>query len=119
MAIRDQLRSNAAPYLEDGEKIEAVFTAQTTSQWFALISFWIIVFKNAYRVVIVTDRRILVARSARLRTTPVKEIVATLPRQTRIGPATGAMWYHTDALGPKLYIHRRWFKDIEAADGAA
>ena len=119
MAIRDQLRANAAPHLQDGETIQAVFTGQTTSQWFALISYWIILIRNAYRVVIVTDRRILVARSGRLRTTPVKEILHEVSRQTRIGPPTGAVWYHTDALGEKLYIHRRWFKDIEAADAAA
>jgi hypothetical protein len=118
MAIRDKMRANAAPYLQDGEQIQQVFAAQTTSQWFALVSYWIIVFRNAYRVVIVTDRRILVARAGRLSMTQVNEILRELPRSTHIGPPTG-LWFKTDRLGETLYINRRFFKDIEAADAAA
>ena len=42
MAIRDTLRANAAPHLQQGEVIEAVIAAQTTSQWLSLLSYWII-----------------------------------------------------------------------------
>jgi hypothetical protein len=66
MAIRDQIRANAAPLLQPGEEIEAVIPAQTVSQYFSLISFWIIVVSNAMRVIIVTDRRILLCRSGRI-----------------------------------------------------
>lgn len=115
MAIRDTLRKNAQHLLQPGEEIQAVIPAQTTSQYFALISYWIIILSNAYRVIVVTDRRILVCRSGRFRLTPVKEVVHELPRQSMIGPATG-LWYRTDSLGERLYINRRFFKDIEAAD---
>ena len=117
MAIRDKMRANAEPFLQPGETIQAVFGAQTTSQWFALISYWIIIFKNAYRVVVVTDRRILVGRSGRVTTTPIKEILRELPRSTRIGPPSG-LWYKTDVLGERMYIHKRFHKDVEAADQA-
>jgi hypothetical protein len=117
MAIRDQMASNAAPFLQPGESIQAVMSAQTTSQYFALISYWIIIFSNAYRVVVVTDRRILVCRSGRFRLTPVKEVLREVPRQTVIGPAKG-LWYRTDALGEKLYIGKRFHKDIALADAA-
>jgi hypothetical protein len=60
MGIRDTMRNNAAPYLQPGETIQAVFGAQTVSQYWSLLSYWIILFKNAYRVVVVSDRRILV-----------------------------------------------------------
>jgi hypothetical protein len=118
VAIRGKLRTNAAPLLAPGEQIQSVFPGQTTSQYFALISWWIILFKNAYRVVVVTDRRILVCRSGRMSMTPVKAIERELPRATRIGPPSG-LWYRCESLGGKLYIHRRFFKDIEAADAAA
>jgi hypothetical protein len=118
MAIRDKLKVNAAPLLQPGEVIQAVIPAQTTSQYFALISFWIIILSNAYRVIVVTDRRILLCRSGRFRVTPVKEILQELPRQTVIGPAHG-LWYRTEALGPRLYINFRWAKDIEIADAGA
>jgi hypothetical protein len=117
MAIRDKIRKNAEPHLQPGETVQVVFAAQTTSQWFALISYWIIIFKNSYRVVVVTDRRILVCRSGRLTTTPIKAVLSEWPRATKIGPASG-LWYKCDSLGERLYIHKRFHKDVAAADSA-
>lgn len=118
MAIRDTLRSNAAHLLQPGEEIQAVFPAQTTSQWFALISYWIIIVKNSYRVVVVTNQRILVCRSGRFRLTPVKDVLHELPRSTTIGPASG-LWYQCHSLGERLYIAKRFHKDIAEADAQA
>lgn len=118
MAIRDTLRSNAAHVLQPGEVVQAIFPGQTTSQWFALISYWIIIFKNSYRVVVVTDRRILVCRSGRFRITPVKEVIREFPRHTKIGPASG-LWYKCETLGERLYINKRFHKDVAAADSSA
>ena len=115
MAIRDQIAANAAPFLKPDEKVQAVFGAQTVSQYLSLISYWIIIMKNAYRVVVVTDQRILVCRSGRFRTTPVNEVLAELPRTTRIGEPQG-LWWKCETLGPKLYVHRRYHKDVRAAD---
>ena len=39
MAIRDKMHENAAHLIRSGETIQAVLGAQTTSQWFALISY--------------------------------------------------------------------------------
>jgi hypothetical protein len=115
LAIRDKLQANAAHLLQPGETVQAVFCAQTTSQYFALISFWIIILTNAYRVVVVTDRRILVCGSGRFRVTPVKDVVRELPRSTRIGPPSG-LWWRSETLGQKLYVHKRFHKDVNAAD---
>ena len=118
MAIRDQMAANAAPLLKPDEKIQAVFGAQTVSQYLSLISYWIIIVKNAYRVVVVTDQRILVCRSGRFRTTPVNEVLAELPRTTRIGEPSG-LWWKCETLGAKLYVHRRYHKDVRTADEMA
>ncbi|RKS73410.1 hypothetical protein BZB76_4100 [Actinomadura pelletieri DSM 43383] len=118
MAIRDKMRANAAHVLQPGENIQAVFGAQTTSQYLALVSLWILILANSYRVVVVTDRRVLVCRSGRLRTTPVVEVLRELPRGTRIGPPSG-LWWRCETLGEKLYVHKRFHKDVNAADGAA
>jgi hypothetical protein len=115
VAIRDKLRANAQHVLQPGETIQSVFCAQTTSQYFALLSYWIILFTNAYRVVVVTDRRILVCSSGRLRMTPVNEVLRELPRNTQIGPASG-LWWKSQSLGEQLYINKRFHKDIAAAD---
>src|SRR5438309_12029477 len=118
MAIREKLRENAARLLQPGEQIQAVIPAQTTSAYFALISYWIIILRNSFRVIVVTDRRILVCRSGRFRQAVVTEVEREIPRNTVIGPAEGGLWYRTDALGEPLHISRRYFKDIEAADRA-
>jgi hypothetical protein len=118
VGVREKITKNVQPLLQPGETIQAVFAAQSTSQWFALISIWIIVIKNSYRSVIVTDRRILVCRAGRLTLGAVKGVLRELPRATQIGPASG-LWYKTDALGETLYIHKRFHKDVAAADGTA
>lgn len=82
------------------------------------ISYWIIVFSNAYRIIVATDRRIVVVRAGRFSMTTAQEVLRELPRHTQIGPPAG-LWYRTDALGEKLYVNRRFFKDVEAADGLA
>jgi hypothetical protein len=115
MAIRDKLQANVQPHLAAGETIQAVFCAQTISAYFALISYWIIVARNSYRVVAATDRRILVFSSGRLTTAQAKTLVGEYPRVTRLGPPHG-LWYKCEALGEPLYINRRFHKDVEAAD---
>ena|SRR5579862_5082931 len=117
MAIRDKLRANAAHLLQPDETIQAVFCAQTVSQYLSLISYWIIIFSNAYRVVVVTDRRIMVCRSGRFTITPVKSVQTELPRSTRIGDPSG-LWWPCTSLGQKLYINRRFHKDVREADAA-
>jgi hypothetical protein len=109
------MRANAQQYLQPDESIQSIFGAQTTSQYFALISYWIIIINNSYRVIVVTNRRILVCQAGRVVTSQIKGVLRELPRNTKIGPPHG-LWYRTEALGEKLYIHRRFHKDVEIAD---
>ena len=115
IAIRDRIQEKASPFLQPGEQMQAVFAAQTFSQYWAIFGFVIMMFKNAYRAVVVTDKRIIVFNTGKFSQTNVKSVVRELPRATRIGPAHG-LWYRTEALGERLYIHTRFTKDIAAAD---
>jgi hypothetical protein len=118
MAIRDKMRENATPHLQPGETIQAVFGAQTVNPYWSLLSIWIIILQNAYRVVVVTDKRIFVCQSTRFSGTQCKSVVGEFPRATKLGPASG-LWYTTEALGPKLWVAKRFHKDIAEADQAA
>src|SRR5579859_816035 len=118
MALRDKIRANAQQVLQPGEVIQAVIPAQTVSPYFVLITYWIIILSNAYRVIVVTDRRIMVCRSGRLRISPVGQVEFQVPRGTLIGPGTG-LWYKSESLGQPLYISRRFFNDVAAADALA
>lgn len=119
MAIRDKMTTNMQPHLDEGETIQAIFGAQTVNQWWGVLTgFLLLLFVNQYMVVAVTDRRVLVGRSGRMTTTKVVEIERTFPRSTVIGPASG-LWWKCESLGHRLFVHKRWHKDIEAADNVA
>jgi hypothetical protein len=45
-------------------------------------------------------------------------VVTELPRPTRLGPATG-LWHRLPAGRENLRVHRRFFKEIQAADNVA
>jgi len=117
IAIRDKLIANGQPFLEPGEQIQYAFVGQTMSGYWGLLT-WLVLFKMRYRAVAVTERRIIVFDTARLSTGTIRSVLRSLPRQTRIGPVQG-MWAKTETLGERLYVHKRFHKDIAAADGAA
>ena len=115
VAIRERIKDRATPFLEPGETVHHVLAGQSTSPYWSLLSYWILIVRNSYRAIVVTDRRILVFQSSRLATSSLKSVLRALPRSTRIGPASG-LWYKTEALGELMYINIRFHKDIEAAD---
>jgi hypothetical protein len=45
-------------------------------------------------------------------------VVTQLPRSARLGPGTG-MWHRIPAGSETLRVHRRFFKDLDAADTVA
>jgi hypothetical protein len=48
---------------------------------------------------------------------PPKGIIAKLPRDTRIGPVSGGlMWGRATINGERVWIPRKYYKDVEAAD---
>lgn len=116
MAIRDKIVANAQPHLQPGERVQAVFSAQTTSQFLILAGVIPFLLVNKYRTVVATDRRILVFNSGKLSSTKAKTIVGELPRDVMFGPPTGTIWHPVDINGERLRIHRRFHKDVEAMD---
>ncbi len=117
MAIRDKIASKAQPFLQPGEQVQAAFAGQTFNGYWALLSWLIVLFKNAYRSVVVTDRRIVVMDTGRFSQTAAKSVIRELPRSTQLGQPSG-LWWKTEALGERLYIHKRFHKDVIAADAS-
>jgi hypothetical protein len=119
VALRDSMRESAAQYVRPGETIQAVIGAQTASQWLAaLTGFLVVLGLNHYRILAVTLARILVLDAGKTSMKRARGVVTELPRSTRLGPGTG-MWHQIPAGQETLRVHRRFFKDIEAADTAA
>jgi hypothetical protein len=117
MALRDKLIERSRSYLEDGEQVEQVFLAQTgpTPWLMALIGAIAMAFATKRRIVLVTDRAIVLLHASAWTGTTPKSVVARLPRQTRIGPLSG-VWGKTELNGQRTWINKRFFKDVEAAD---
>jgi hypothetical protein len=122
MAIRDAMRTSSAQFLNPGESIQVVLAAQTGSPLvrgigsaFGLLGALITVAFNEYRIVAVTDQRILILDAGRWSLKTARGVVDFLPRATRLGPATG-VWHSIETPSGKIWIHRRFFKDTEAAD---
>jgi hypothetical protein len=112
------MRESAAPYLAPGEPVQAVFGAQTASQYVAALGgIFFFLGLNRYRIFVVTPSRILILDAGPMSQKKAKGVVTELPRNTRLGPGTG-IWHVIPAGTEKLRVHRRFFKDIEASDAA-
>ena len=118
MALRDGMVSSSAQYLHPEETVEAVFGAQTTSNYLILLTGVIgFLIMNKYRIVAVTPQRIVVLDAGKWSMKKARGVVTELPRSTRLGPASG-VWHTIPANGEKLRVHRRFFKDLQTADAA-
>ena len=118
MALRDSMADSATQFLRPGERIQAVIGAQTASQWVAaLTGFLVFLGLNHYRILVVTPARILVLDAGKTSMKKARGVVMELPRSTRLGPGTG-IWHRIPAGQENLRVHRRFFKDIEAAAAA-
>jgi hypothetical protein len=147
VALQDKLKTRSQPLLPTNDPIRQVFVAQAgphplllplgavaygityvlplgtlgrlwISLIFAVFFLAFLVYSQVatkYRIVCVTDDAIHVLRSG-MAGQP-KELLATLPRQQRFGPASG-LWQDITLNGENLRVHKRFHKDIEAADSA-
>jgi hypothetical protein len=115
MALRDKLRERVQPLLEPGEQIQQVFMAQTASPYWVLLSYWVLIFKNGYRVVAVTDRNIVTMKGGAFMPSSPKSVVSRSPR-TPIGPLTGKLWGTATIGGEKMWVNKRFHRDVAEAD---
>ena len=116
MAIRDSMRSSAAPYLRPGERMQAVIGAQTANRWLdALGGLFLFLGRNRYRILAVTSDRILVLDAGRLSLRQARGVITELPRSTRLGPGSG-LWHQIDVGPETIRVHRRFYPDLDFAD---
>jgi len=110
VALREKLVSCAQPFLESGEQITQIFHGQVGP------TPWLIpIFLNKVRIIAVTDRAVLVLDSANL-TARSTALLQRLPRQTRLGPIDGKIWGKILIGGERIWVHKRFSKDVQAAD---
>jgi len=139
--------SIASPYLEPGESVRRFESAQTFNplwmfsylplviiepfhrSWFPFI-FGIAIIaiivlgrtvwkkKRVGRIVVVTDRRVLVWATNGQRNAPQPDFLRELPRGTMIGSASGNFWCSFNTLGERLYLTLPFGRGAAAKIGA-
>jgi hypothetical protein len=116
---RADLVRRSAPFLPAGSEIRQAFIYQTAPNFFfftvtyvtGLTLFW-----NRYRCVAVTRDAIYVLESSKLSGgAKPQRLLGTLPRHTRLGPASGR-WAQLTILGERCWVHKRFHGQIAAAD---
>jgi hypothetical protein len=117
MALRDRLAERAAPFLEPGEQIQAIFLAQSgASPYWSFLSSWIVIATAGYATIVVTDRAIVVLRNGRLTGSKAKSMLARLPRQPMDSPS--GLWGQVRLGTVRYWVHRRFHKDVKAGNAA-
>jgi hypothetical protein len=120
MALRDKLRNRSAPFLEPDEQIQSVFLAQTgPTPWLAgAVGILIYAFIAKYRIIVATDHSIVVLKAGAMTPAKPKAVVERLPRNTQLGPFNASVWGKVTLGTERHWVHRRFKKDVEAADAA-
>ena len=115
MRRREKLRAKTQAFLP-GEVVHEAFQAFTWNPYLGLI--WAIAtYAGGVRIVAVTTDRFVVFRCRRVRFTRPAGILRSLPRQTRVGPPHGFLWFRSNALGERLYMYRLDFAALRRLRG--
>ena len=117
MALREKLTERAQPFLEPGEQVRWAFMAVGgPSPWLmALAGSLLYLILTKPKIVVITDRRILLLTAGKMTGSKPKSLEAAGPH-VRLGPVKG-LWAPIH-LGNKLYVHKRFHKDVDAYDAA-
>jgi hypothetical protein len=112
---RTRLATRSQPFLPAGSEVRQAFMGQTGPNPLFFLLTYLILFWIRYRIVCVTDEGIYVLKSGML--AKPKELLATLPRQSQLGPVSG-LWSKVNLGGQQVWVHRQFHKEIQAADAA-
>ena len=116
----DRLAKWVQLFLQPGEQVRQAFLGQRGPSPYAWVVMWLLGPFVPLRIVVVTDRAILLLRASKLpygRPKSLHALLARLPRQQRLGPARGA-WSRITVGPEELWVSRPFHPQIDAADNA-
>src|SRR4051794_23877559 len=110
VATAQQLRERATPLLPPGSEVRHAFVCQTASNFLIFVINWLTGLTMhwiTYRCIAITQDAIYVLDAPSLSggANP-RSIVATVPRQTQLGPVEGR-WGQFTLVGERYWIKRR------------
>lgn len=122
--LRKRLLKTSQQFVPDGEQVTSVFSASTRcTLWllpgvlFGFIGAVIFLAINRFRMIMVTDQRILVLECSPWNQFKAVKVLREIPRATRIGAPSGLAW-SCRTLGEKLWVDRAHHAAVAAADAA-
>jgi|ERR1700688_797110 len=118
MDLRSKLTRNVQAFLEPGEEVQAVFIAQTgaSPHWVWLTGRAARIWTNPRRIIVSTERAIVVLNAGKTTTAQVTGVRTRLPRQTMIGPPQGRRWSWFQLGDERMWTYSRWYPDIRHID---
>ena len=69
-------------------------------------------FRNRLVIVAATDEQIAIFQAKFTSPSTPKKLRARLPRNVAIGPVGALVWYELDLDDEKLWVHRRFFGEV-------
>src|SRR5438128_11989183 len=112
--VGTKLAEQAEQFLEPGEQVRQACLVLVGRNPYGL-TWAVVIVRYQFAAVVVTDRAVLVVAVDAF-TTRVRGLVARLPRSTRLGPTKGLLFSRLDLGGVRLWIPRRAYRDVAAAD---
>ena len=115
MSLDTKLRKKVDPILEPGEAIDFVFIAQTGPSPYWLFLSYLMFYRMANWVFVVTSHRILVYRGSIWIPSSVKGEPTELPRETSLELVPG-LWGTLTIEGKRYWVHKSFQKAVNAAN---
>ena len=115
MPLREKLTQKVQPFLEPGEQVRHVFLCQTGPSPYWSFATYLVAFAVKMHAVAVTNQNIVFLRAGLFSPSSPKEVEKRFPRNTRLGPLSG-LWGKMELDGQKYWVHKRFHKDVAAAD---
>jgi hypothetical protein len=119
IASPEQLASRVQLYVQPGERVRQVFLAQGGPSPYAWVVMWLLGPFVPLRIVVVTDRRILLLRASRLspaRPKALHPVVDRLPLETWRTPLVRGTWCRIVLASHGLWVQRQFYPQILAVD---
>jgi hypothetical protein len=119
VALQDKLKERVRPLLEPVEEVQEAFPARTGPNPNWLLLTWLTNFFAKYWIVAATNRGTIVfATPSLFKSTTPSEIEARFPAETVLGPTSGGLFarLNVSIADQPLWVHRRFFKDVDRAD---
>lgn len=126
VALQTQLIERSQRFLQPGEEVQTAIPAWNPRKIMLLLLYlalpvigWVVLFSARNRIILVSDRRIMVLTCSPWSVKRPRSVLREYPRSTRIGPVSGRSTLQTESLGETLRFWRQLSDDVTTADSWA